>query len=123
MRSEYLQQVNKTHFITRQDCRNIVRNLSNHQHENDAISVDRIIKELQQESPSPVIFYKHQQCELPRSQLGADTFLLLLMTQFQADIYAHFAEKIVCFDSTHGTNEYNFKLGTLLVVDEFQNGI
>ena len=121
MRSEYVQQVNRTHFITRQDCCNIVRNLSNHQHENDAISVDRIVKELQQESPSPVIFYKPQRCELPRSQLGADTFLLL-MTQFQADIYAHFAEKIVCFDSTHGTNEYNFKLGTLLV-DEFRNDI
>ena len=31
-----------------------------------------------------------------------------------------FAEgKVVCVDATHGTNAYDFKLITLLVVDEY----
>ena len=30
-----------------------------------------------------------------------------------------FGGKVVCVDATHGTNAYDFKLITLLVVDEY----
>ena len=30
--------------------------------------------------------------------------------------------KVVCVDATHGTNAYDFKLITLLVVDEYGEG-
>ena len=51
----------RKHFITQQGCRNAcrkIRDFTNHQHNNDAISVDRIVRELQLEDPSPVIGYK-----------------------------------------------------------------
>ena len=120
IRSDYLNQVTRNHFITRQDCRNIARSLNSHRHANDAVSVDRIVCELKRESPSPVLVYKPQGAEL--YSLAADTFILVLMTPFQADLFSTFGEKIVCFDSTHGTNEYQFKLITLLIVDEYRNG-
>ena len=31
-------------------------------------------------------------------------------------------QRIICIDSTHGTNSYNFSLVTLVVVDEFGEG-
>lgn len=34
-----------------------------------------------------------------------------------------FGSDIICIDSTHGTNIYDFHLTTLLVVDEFGNGV
>ena len=43
-----------------QDCRNACRkthDFTNHRHANDAVSVDRIVQELQLESASPIIVY------------------------------------------------------------------
>ena len=38
----------------------------------------------------------------------------------QAEMLKKFAEgKVVCVDATHDTNAYDFKLITLLVVDEY----
>ena len=48
---------------------------------------------------------------------------IAIMTQYQAQLFQEFSYKIVCMDSTHKTNEYRFKLITLLVVDEFHKGI
>ena len=44
------------------------------------------------------------------------------MTEFQAQLFEEFGSKVVCVDSTHKTNEYKFKLITLLVVDECHKG-
>ena len=60
-RENFDEKARKRHFITRQDCRNACRNIKdfkNHWHEDDAISVDRIVKELWLEDPSSVIAYK-----------------------------------------------------------------
>jgi hypothetical protein len=54
--------------------------------------------------------------------LVADTFLLVLMTGFQAKIFEEFCSKITCVDSTHRTNEYRFKLISIVVPDEYCNG-
>ena len=115
----------RKHFITRQDCRNIVRKIkdfSHHRHSDDAVSVDRIVRELNLESPSPVIFYKPQGVEDPNLTLPVDSFFLCIMTDFQAQLFNEFSNKIVCLDSTHRTNQYRHKLITLMVVDEFRNG-
>ena len=50
------------------------------------------------------------------------TFLLVFMTEFQAKLYKTFAEKIVCVDATHNTNQYGFQLVSIVVADEFRNG-
>jgi len=51
------------HFITRKDVINLNRklnHLSKIHHENDAQSVDQMVKELQQESYDPILCYKQQ---------------------------------------------------------------
>ena len=39
-----------------------------------------------------------------------------------ADVYVRFASKILCIDSTHGTNAFKFKLLTAMVADDFAAG-
>ena len=106
--------------------RNICRKLndfSRHRHCEDAISVQRIVEELRLECPSPVLFYKAQGVKDPKHpKLDEDTFLLILMTSFQAGLFELFSSKIVCLDSTHKTNQYRFKLITVVVPDEYHNG-
>lgn len=57
---EFEDVVTRMHFITRRDCRNAsrkTRDFTNHRHTNDAMSVDRIVQELQSEDPSPIVAY------------------------------------------------------------------
>ena len=75
-----------------------------HQHTDDAVSVDRLVHELQQESLSPVIAYKPQGIAREEYELPDDTFLSVIMTPFQADLFCEFSKKIICLDSTHRTN-------------------
>jgi len=49
--------------------------------------------------------------------------MLVIANDFQLSMLGKFGSDIVCIDSTHGTNIYDFHLTTLLVVDEFENGI
>ena len=70
-----------------------------------------------------MIAYKCQGSQHPEyPTLQDDTFLLVLMTPYQSQLFEEFGEKVVCMDSTHMTNEYRFKLITLLVVDECHKG-
>ena len=124
-RNEFDKVVSRKHFITRQDCRNVcikIRDFTNHRHTNDAVSVDRIVQELQLENPSPVIAYKPQGVlKEEYSLLRESNFLLVLMTPFQADLFRDFGS-LGCVDSTHKTTEYGYKLITLVVADEYRNG-
>ena len=125
-RQDFKANATRKHFITRQDCRNIGRKLNEfkmHWHTDDAISVDCLVHELQRESPSPVIAYKPQGIAMEEYQLPDDTFFLVIMTPFQADLFSEFSGKIVCLDSTHRTNQYKHKLVTMVVPDEFHNGM
>jgi hypothetical protein len=38
--------------------------------------------------------------------------MLGIQTQFQRDLYQTYGSTLLCIDSTHGTNEYDFKLIT-----------
>ena len=124
-RHTFDEMASRRHFITRQDCRNAcrkVRDFTNHRHGNDALSVDRITRELQLEDPSPVIAYKPCGSKDERHPLvKEDNFLFVLMTDFQANLFRKFST-LGCVDSTHKTNEYGYKLITLLVIDEFRKG-
>ena len=124
-REKFLSEATRATFITRQDARNIVRTMDNalrHRHKNDAISVQRLVGELQKED-SLVVAYKPQGIikeEYP--QLREESFLLVIMTTFQAQMFKKHSGRIVCVDSTHNTNPYGFKLVTVVVPDEFKNG-
>ena len=99
-----------------------LNDFSHHWHSEHAISVQRIVEVLRLESPSPVLFYKAQGVQDPNHpKLVEDTFLLVLMTNFQAGLFELFRSKIVCLDSTHKINQYRFKLTTVIVPDEYHN--
>ena len=55
--------------------------------------------------------------------IGKDDILLSIQTEFQRDIMMEFGNNIICIDATHNTNMYDFYLITIVVVDEFVEGI
>lgn len=92
-------------------------------HENDATSVSIIVRELQQEPFDPVLIYKPQgdtHDQYPK--VSKDSFILVLQTKFQMELYKKYAGKIICIDATHRTNAYRFKLITCVVQDSFGMG-
>ena len=112
--------------MTKQDCYNQRKKLGwiTSRHAEDAISVDLLVKELQLESYNPIIAYKPQGVTVPElPTLPKDGFVLAIQTEFQRDMYRQYANTVICIDSTHKTNAYDFKLVTLLVVDEYGEGI
>ena len=118
--------VKRQHFLTVQDCRNIAQKIHHKcivRHENDAQSVALVVGELQTEENNSVLFYKPQNTEDKSGKhLPRESFLLVLQTKFQKELYTSFASKVVCIDSTHKTNSYDFKLISLLVPDEYGEG-
>jgi len=72
-----------------------------------------------------MLYYKPQHSEDPH--LVKDSFVLILQTEFQKQLYQQFSHKILYIDSTHGTNVYKFKLVTLMVPlmvpDDFAAGM
>ncbi|KAJ8970859.1 hypothetical protein NQ317_015884 [Molorchus minor] len=76
------------------------------QHENDSISVDMWVEEYKRSS---FVYYKRQ---------GEDHDILS-----QEHLLETYGNKIICVDSTHGLNSYDFELTTVLVVDEYGEGL
>ena len=116
----------RKHFLTKQDINNIqtkVKDFGIKRHENDAVSVSVIVEELRGESFNPVLIYKPQGTKDPQyPMLTDDTFILALQTKFQKELYEAHASTILCIDSTHGTNQYRFKLITCIVPDNYGKG-
>lgn len=69
----------------------------------------------------PVLLFKQQGVE--HDVLGTEDFLLCLQTEFQLEMIKEFGHKVICVDTTHSTNMYDFLLITVLVVDEFGEGV
>ena len=125
-RNEFEQTVGRKHYLTRQDINNIKRNVQDNQvirHQDDATSVSIRVAELQQEPFNPVLMYKPQgvsDSQFP--SLPQESFILIVQTEFQMQLYRKHAHKILCIDSTHCTNAYRFKLITCLVQDDYCSG-
>ena len=115
------------HLVVRQDINNIKRtlNLLNIQkHSNDQSSVAMWVKELQEQEYNPVLIFKAQG-EIAGNEmddLAKENFLLCMQTQFQKDTMAKFGN-VICVDATHGTNMYDFLLITVMVTDNFGEGV
>lgn len=93
-------------------------------HQDDATSVSAIVNELREESFDPVLIYKPQHTKIPQySSLPDDLFILGIQTKWQKELFEKYAETILCMDSTHGTNAYQFKVITCIVADEFGKGM
>jgi hypothetical protein len=95
-------------------------------HVDDHNSVDIWVEELRgMGDANPVLLYKRQGQEpdavLPG--LSASDFVLCIQTITQRQFMLQFgAGSVVCLDSTHGTNQYDFNLVTAMVVDDFGQG-
>ena len=116
----------REHFITRQDIRNIsksVVDMSAVNHADDAQSVVAIVKKLANEQYNPVLLHKPfgvKDENFP--ELPEDSFMLVIQTEHEKELFEKFSSGVVCVDSTHNTNQYNYKLITLMIRDNHGQG-
>ena len=120
--------ITREHIITKQYIRN-VQNQYNIQgmsrHANDLTSVMAWVEECKQSPHNPVLIFIPQgkQQEEDMDDMGDNDFLLVLQTQFQLDMLKANGHKCICMDANYGVNMYDFMLITVLVIDEYGEGI
>ena len=125
-RDGFDQCASRRHFLSKRDINNIrvrVHDRVIKRHEDDATSVTLLVSELQEESFDPVLIFKPQGSKSPEyPTLPEESFILAFQTEFQLELYKQHASTILCIDSTHGTNQYRFKLITVVVPDDLGKG-
>ncbi|XP_028137903.2 uncharacterized protein LOC114332316 [Diabrotica virgifera virgifera] len=117
----------RDHLLTRMDINNVMRSynigLKNGcRHKQDAVSVELWVQEISGTENNPVKFHKRQNSECTAYNLENNDICLILMSPVQAELLKKFGQNLICVDSTHGLNAYDFEMTTVLVVDEFGNG-
>ena len=116
------------HLITEKDINNIRKRFNVdgiQKHSNDFVSVANIVGEMQTLDYNSILLYK-QQGEEPSEEcklLNTRDFLLVIQTEFQKDMLIKHGSEGVCMDATYNVNNYDFHLITLLVLDDYQEGI
>ncbi|XP_060872012.1 uncharacterized protein LOC132946166 [Metopolophium dirhodum] len=120
----------RIHLLEKRDLYNILRdykinNNSIKRHENNFISVQLWVEQMKQQKDgkNPILYFKHRGQEDSKSNLSKDDFFLVIMTNFQAEMLLQFGNSKICIYGTHGLNSYSIQLYTLLVVDEYDNGV
>jgi hypothetical protein len=67
---------------------------------------------------SPILYYKPQgENGNYDSCLSKNHFCLIIMTQFQLELFLKFDNDKICIDGTHSFNGYNYQLYSIVVVD------
>ena len=121
-------QLTREHLVSKKDINNIKKQYNIEgirRHPNDLVSVSTIVSEMEELTFNPVVLFK-QQGELPRNDcitLKEEDFVLVIQTEFQRDTLCKFGNNGVCIDATYRINDYDFNLITLMVLDDFQEGI
>jgi hypothetical protein len=120
--------ITKELFVKRQHLYNIKRkyNIDNNtRHTNDQTSVNIWVQEMSKQQYNPILLYKKQGVgqDEEMDNIGIDDFVLCIQTEFQRDMLRMFAKNAICIDSTHGTNMYDFHLVSIVVIDEYGEGI
>jgi len=80
------------------------------------------VAEMETEEHNPVLCFNSQGENSDHAGFEKNDFLLGIQTQFQ-QMFVKYAQKLVCVDATHGTNSYDFQLVTVLVIDNYDEGI
>ena len=92
-------------------------------HHDDATSVAAWVEEMKgMGDDNVVLYYKPQGADDDNTGLKREDLLIVLQTPVQAEVLKKIGGKVVCVDATQGTNAYEFKQITLLVVDEHGEG-
>ena len=110
-------------FISRKTLRNICAEFgiqSWKKDEDDFTSLSLWLEEMKKSKHDAVCFSKMQGDEV--EHLDAQDFFLVIMTKIQVEMLREFGHRVVCIDGTHGTNQYDFELTTLVVVDDHDEG-
>ena len=120
--------ISREHLVTLQDIQNICRqyNIDGIQrHSSDHQSVKIWVEEMSSQIYNPVLLHKVQGEEpcIEMENLKKEDMLLVIQTEFQKDMMVKFGNNIVCLDATHGTTMYDFLLITVVVVDEYGEGV
>ena len=116
----------RDHLTTRLDLHNIKHQYNINcmeKDQDDANSVLYWVAEMEREEHNPVLCFKSQGENSDHAGVEKNDFLLGIQTQFQQDMFVKYAQKLVCVDATHGTNSYDFQLVTVLVIDDYDEGI
>ncbi len=93
-------------------------------HPEDQVSVQAWIDEWAGSEGNPVLFCKFQGQECSGEyNLTKDDFAIVIQNPFQKQMAQKFAHRGICVDSTHGTTGYDFLLTSIVVLDEFGQGI
>ena len=127
IRESLSQKLARHHLIARRDIANIeqaygLKDVQRHQ--NDQQRVLAWIEEWTQTEDNPILYYKLQGVEAEEGfDLSKDDFFIVIQTPLQKQLIQKFGDKGICYNSTHGTNAYDFSLKTSLIIDEFGQGI
>ncbi|XP_072400426.1 uncharacterized protein [Diabrotica undecimpunctata] len=92
-------------------------------HKDDATSVKLFVLEWSKMEANPVLFYKAQDEDCKESKLKKQDFCIILMTDAQIELFNNFGGNIITIDGTHGLNGYDFEMTTIMVIDEFGEGL
>ena len=125
-------QMGRRELVNRQDITNIshqynIQGIKLHADDAKSVSlwVENINNYCNDDNNNPVLLFKPQGVvpDDNMKDLKNDDFVICIQTSFQRDMLMKFGPEAVCMDSTHGTNVYSFNLITILVLDEFGEGI
>ena len=125
-RDTVAEKMERKHLISRQDIHNIKRqyNIDGiERHSNDYTSVQAWVKECKTLDYNPIVVFKQQGNEDDTNDLRQNDFFLVIQTEFQRDMMTNFGDNIICVDATYRTNIYDFNLITVMVLDEYGEGI
>ena len=119
-------QIKRRHIITRKDVANIKSSFGivsdeGRRNKNDAINIELFVEEQKLSINNCVLYYKPQGRE--DDLLKNEDFCLILMNRSQLLMLKKFGSNIISIDSTHGLNQYDFELTTLMIVDEYGEGL
>ena len=95
------------------------------QHSSNHQSVKIWVEEMSSQVYNPVLLHKVQGEEpcIKMENLKKEDMLSVIQTEFQKDMTVKFGNNIVCLDATHGTTTYDFLLITVVIVDEYGEGV
>ncbi|GFS36675.1 uncharacterized protein NPIL_228381 [Nephila pilipes] len=97
----------RVHLLTKKDLHNIEKSFNlfsnSVKHENDGVSVDMWVREMQNSENPCILFYKTQGSTCTQySFLKENDFVLIIMTEAQGEILKKFNSDCICMDGTWG---------------------
>ncbi|KAJ8969217.1 hypothetical protein NQ317_015267 [Molorchus minor] len=120
--------LNRVALLTRKDINNIKMSYGivsddGKRNHNDAVSVDMFVEEekLNKEN-NYILYYKKQGVIQENDLLKEEDFCIILLKNSQQLMLEKFGGNTIAIDSTHGLNQYDFELTTILVIDEYGEG-